>query len=207
MNHNRARTVSYSALLYLEEFSSLQSLNHVRLFAPPRTAARQASLSITNFQSLLKFMAITSVMQSNHLILCRPLHLPPSVFPSIRLFSKVSSSHQAAKVLEFQLQNQSFQWISRTDFLKIDWLNLLATQGTFKSLLQHPSSQASILQPSSSFIVQLSHPYMTTEKTITLSRQTFVGKVMALFFNMLSRFVLAFLPRIKGLSQSSTKLN
>ena len=115
------------------------------------------------------------------------------------LFQRVSSSHQVAKVLEFQLQHQSFQWISRTDFLKIDWLDLLATQGTLKSLLQHPSSQASILQPSSSFIVQLSHPYMTTEKTIALSRRTFVGKIMSLLLNILSRLVITFLPRSKHL--------
>ena len=104
-----------------------------------------------------------------------------------------------AKVLEFQLQHQSFQWIFRFDSFRRDWLYLLAVQGTLKSLLQHHSSKASILQHSAFFIVQLSHPYMTTGKTIALNRQTFVGKVMSLLFNMLSRFVITFLPRNKRL--------
>ena len=115
------------------------------------------------------------------------------------LFQWVSSSHQVAEVLEFQLQHQSFQWIFRTDFLQ-DWLvRFLAVQGTLKSLLQHRSSKASILPCSAFFVVQLSHPYMTTGKTIALTRRTFVSKVMSLLFNMLSRFVIAFLPRSKRL--------
>ena len=152
--------------------------------AAPWTAARQASLSITNSRSLLKLMSIKSVTLSNHLILCCPL-LPPSVFPSFRVFSRASSLHQVAKVLEFQLQHQSCQWIFRTDFL-YDWLDLLAVQGALKSLLQQHSSKASILWQSALFIVQLSHPHMTIGKTIALTRWTFAGKVMSLLFNMLS---------------------
>ena len=125
-------------------------------------------------------------MPSKRLILCHPLLLPPSIFPSIRVFSSESgSSHQVAKVLEFQLQHQSFQGIFRTDFLWVDWLYLLAVQGTLESLLQHHSSKASIIGCSAFFIVQLSHPSMTTGKTIALTRWTFVGKVMSLLFNML----------------------
>jgi len=152
------------------------------------------TLSITNSQSLLKPMSTELVMPSNRLILCHPLLLLPSIFPSIRvLFQWVSYLHQVAKGLEFQLQHQSFQWIFRTDFLRIDWFDLFAVQGTLKSLLQHHSSKASILQHSNLFIVQLSHPYMTAGKTIALTRQTFVDKVMPLLFNILSRFVIFFL--------------
>ena len=113
------------------------------------------------------------------------------------LFQWVSSLHQVARVLEFQLQHQSFQCIFRADLLKVDWLDPLAVQGTLKSVLQHHSSKASILRCSAFFIVQLSHPYITTGKTIALTRWTFVGKVMSLLFNMLSRLVIAFLPRSK----------
>ena len=113
------------------------------------------------------------------------------------LFRWVSSSHQVAKVLEFQLRHQSFQWIFRVDFLRTDSFDLLAVQGTHKSLLQHHSSKASILQCSAFFIVQFSHPYMTTGKTIALTRWTLVGKVMSLLFNMMSRLVITFLPRSK----------
>ena len=115
------------------------------------------------------------------------------------LFQWVSSLHQVAKVLEFQLLHQSFQWIFRTDFLSIDWFDLLAVQRTLKSLLQHHSPKASILWRSAFFIVQLSHPYMTTRKTIALTRWTFVGKVMSLLLNKLSRLVITFLPRSKHL--------
>ena len=181
-------------------------LSHVQLFATPWTAPRQASLSFTNSQSLLKLMSIESVMPSNHL---HPLLSPsPPIFNLSQhqgLFQWVSSSHEVAKVLEFQLQHQSFQCIFRTDFLRIDWFDLLAVQGTLKSLLQHHSSKASILQCSAFFIVQLSHAYMTTGKIIALTRQTFVGKVMSLLFNMLSRFSsknIAFLPRGKFLLRS-----
>ena len=122
---------------------------------------------------------------------------PPAPNPSQHqgLFKWVSSSHQVAKVLKFQLQHQFFQWIFKTVFFRMDWLDLLAVQGTLKSLLQHHSSKASILLCSAFFIVQLSHPYMTTGKTIALTRWTFVGKVTSLLFNMLSRLVIALLPR------------
>ena len=166
----------------------------------PWTAARQASLSITNSQSLLKLMSIVLVMPSNHLILCHPLLLPPSTFPSIRVFSNESVLHiRWPKYWSFSFSispsNEYSGWIS----FRMDWLDLLAVQGTLKSLLQHHSSKASILRLSAFFIVQLSHPYMTTGKTIGLTRQTFVGKVMSLLFNMLSRLVIAFLPRSKRL--------
>ena len=161
--------------------ASVQSLSPVQLFVTPWTAACQASLSITKSRSLLKFMSIELVMPSNHLILCHPLLFPPSIFPNQGLFQWVSSAHQVAKVLEFQLQHQCFQWTPRTDLLRMDWLDLFAVQGTLKTLLQHHNSKASILWCSAFFIVQLSHPYMTTGKTIALTRQTFVGKVMSAF--------------------------
>ena len=115
------------------------------------------------------------------------------------LFKWVSFSHQVVKILEFQLQHQSFQWTPRTDLLRMDWLDLLAVQGTLKSLPQHHTSKASILRHSAFFTVQLSHLYMTTGQTVALTRQTFVGKVMSLLFNMLSRLVITFLPRSKRL--------
>ena len=124
---------------------------------------------------------------------------PPAFFPSIRVFSKESFFTSVAKVLEFQLQHQSFQWIFRTVSFRMDWLDLLAVQGTLKSLLQHLSSKTSIFRHSAFFIVQLSHSYTTTGKTVALTGWTFVGKVMYLFLNMLSRFVIAFLPRSKRL--------
>ena len=114
----------------------------------------------------------------------------------------VSSSHQEAKVLKLQVQHQSFQWIFRLISVRSDWFDLLAVQGTLKSVLQHHSSKASVLQCSAFFMVQLSHPYMTTGKTIALTTWTFVGKVMPLLFNMLSRFVIAFLPRSKWLIET-----
>ena len=145
-------------------------------------------------------MSIGSVMPFNHLILCRPLFLLPSNLSQLQdLFQWVSSSPEVARVLEFQLQHQSFQWIFRLISFRIDWLDLLDVQGTLKSLLQHHSSKLSILQCSASFMIQLSHPYMTTGKTIPLTRQTFLGKIMALLFNMLSRFFITFLPRSKHL--------
>ena len=164
----------------------------------PWTAARQASLSITNSWSLLKLMSIESVMPSNHLILCCPLLLLPSIFPSIRVFSNESVLHiRWPKYWSFSFSpsNEHPGLIS----CRMDWLDLLAVQGTLKNLLQHHSSKASILQCSAFFIVQLSHPYMTTRKTRALTRWTFVGKVMSLLFNMLSRLVITFLPRSKRL--------
>ena len=181
-------------------FSSVQLLNSVRLFVTPWTAARQASLSITNSRSLLKLMSIESLMPSNHLILCRPLLLLPSIFPSIRVFSNESPLHiRWPKYWSFSFSiNPSNEYSGLISF-RMDWLDFLEVQGTFKSLLQHHSSKASILWHSAFFMVQLSHPYMTNGKTIALTRQTFIGKVMFLFFNMLSRLVIPFLPRSKRL--------
>ena len=157
------------------------------------TAACHVSLSITNSQSLLKLMAIVSVMPSNHLILCHPLLLPPSLFPSIRVFSNESLLHiRWPKCWSFSFSisppNEHPGLIS----FRMDWLELLAVQGTLKSLLQHHSSKAPILWHPAFFIVQLSHPYITTGKTIDLTRQSFVGKAMSLLFNMLSRLVIVF---------------
>jgi len=180
--------------------SSVQSLSHVRLFATPWTIARQASLSITNPWRLLKFMSIESVIPSNNLILCCPFLLPPSIFPSIRGFSNESVLLiRWPKCWSFSFSISLSNEYSGLVFFRMDWLDLLAVQGTLKSLLQHHSSKASILQCSAFFIVQLSHPYMTTGKTIPLNRWTFVGKVMSLLFNMLSRLVIAFLPRSRYL--------
>ena len=178
--------------------SSVQ-FSHVRLFATPWTAARQASLSIINFYSLLKLMSIQSVMPSNHLIHCLPLLLLPSIFPSIRVFSNESVLHiRWPKYWSFSF-NISPSSEHPGLIFRMDWLNLLAVQGTLKSLHQNHSSKTSILQHSAFFTVQLSHPYMTTGKTIALTRQTFVGKVMSLLLNMLSRLVITFLPRSKCL--------
>ena len=154
----------------------------------PWTAAHQASLSITNSQSLLKLMSIESVMPTNHLIVCRPLLLLPSIFPSIRVFSNLRI--RWPKYWSFSSSISPSNEYSGLISFRIDWLDLLAVQGTLKSLLQHHSSKASILQHSAFFRVQLLHPYMTTGKTIALTRWTFVGKVMSLLFNMLSRLVI-----------------
>ena len=170
----------------------------------PRTAACQASLSITNSRSLLKLKFIESVMTSNHLILCRPLLLLPSIFPSIRVLSNVSTVHiRWPKDWSFSFNISPSKEYSGLISFRMDWLDLLAVQGTLKSLHQHHSSKASILQHSAFSIVQLSHPYMTTGKTMALTRQTFAGKVMSLLFNMLSRLVIAFLPRSKCLFGAS----
>ena len=167
-------------------FSSAQSLSHVRLFATPWIAAHQAFLSITNSRSLPKPMSIESVMPSNHLILCHPLLLLPSIFPSIRVFSNQSAlsirwSNYWSFSFNISPSNEHPGLIS----LRMDWLDLLAAQGTLKSLLQHHSSKASILLCSAFFIVQLSHPYMTTGKTIALTRHTFVDKVMSFLIRCL----------------------
>ena len=181
------------------QFSSVQSLSRVQLFETPWTAACQASLSITNSQSLPKLMSIESVIPSNHFILCRPLLLP-SIFPSIRVFS----SESVLRMRWPKYWSFSFSIYPPNDYSglisnRMDWLDLLAVQGTLKSLLQNHSSKASILWCLAFFIVQLSHPYMTTGKTIALTRWVFVGKVMSLLFNMLSRLVITFLPRSKCL--------
>ena len=179
--------------------SSVQSLRRLRLFVTPWIAALQASLSITNSQSSLRLTSIESVMPSSHLILGHPLLLLPSIPPSISLFQWVNSSHEVAKVLELQFSIVPSKEIPGLISFRMDWLDLLAVQGTPKSLLQHHSSKASILWHSAFFTVQLSHPYMTTGKTIALSRWTLVGKVMSLLLNMLSRLVITFLPRSKCL--------
>ena len=182
------------------QFSSVQSLSRVRLFVTPWIAARQASLSITNSWTSLRLTSIESVMPSSHLILCRPLLLLPPIPPSIRVFSKESTlCMRWPKYWSCSLSIIPSKEIPGPISFRMDWLDLLAVQGTLKSLLQHHSSKASILWGSAFFIVQLSHPYMTTGKTIALTRQTFVGKVMSLLLNMLSRLFITFLPRSKRL--------
>ena len=154
--------------------------------------------------SLLKFMSIESVMPSNQLILCCPLLFPPSIFPSIRVFSNESVlCIRWPKYWSFSFSISPSNEYSGLISFRIDWLDLLAVQGTLKSLLQHRSSEASILQRSALFIVQLSHPYMTTGKTIALIRWTFVGKVMSLLFNRLSRFAMAFFPSVRKVLPTS----
>ena len=180
--------------------SSVQSLNRVQLFVTPWTVTCQASLSIANSQSLLKLMSIESVMPSNHLILCHPFLLPHAIFPIIKVFSNESVLRiRWPKYCSFSFSISPSNEYSGLISFRLDRLDLLAVQGTLKSLLQHHSSKASILWYSAFFIVQLSHPYMTTGKTIALTRWTFVDKVMTLLFNMLSRLLIAFLPRSKHL--------
>ena len=180
-------------------FSSVQSLSCVRFFAVPWTATRQASLSITSSWSPPKPMSIVSVMPSNHLILCHPLLLLPSVFPSIRVFSNESVLHiRWTNYWSFSFNISPSNEYSGLISFRMDWLDLLAVQGTLKSLLQQHSSKASVLQRSAFSIVQLSHPYMITGKTTALTRWTFVGKVISQLLNMLSRLVTAFLPRCQA---------
>ena len=168
--------------------------------ATPWTAAHQDFLTITNSQSLLKVMSIKLVTPPNHLILCFPLLLLPSIFPQIRVFSSETVLQiRWPKYWSFNFSVSPSNEESGLIYFRIDWFDLLAVQGTLKSLLQHHSSKASILQRSALFIVQLSHPYMTTGKTIALTRWTFVGKVRSLLFNMLSKCVIAFLPGRKHL--------
>ena len=159
------------------KISSVQSLSRVRLFATPWTAARQASLTITSSQSLLRLRSTELVMLPNRLILCHPLLLLPSIFPSIRVFSKEPVLHiRWPKYFSFSLRiNPSREYSGLISF-RIDWLDLLAVQGTLKSLLQHHSSKAPILWCSAFFIVQLSHPYVTAGKTSALTRQIFLAK-------------------------------
>ena len=166
----------------------------------PWTAAHQASLSIINSQSLLKLMSIELVMPSNHLILCCPLLLLPSIFPSIRVFSSESVLRiKWPKYRSFSFRLSPSNEYSGLISFRMNWLDLLAVQGTLKSLLQHHSSKASIPRRSDFFMIQLSHPCMTIGKTIALIRWTFVSKVKSLIFNMLSKLVIAFLPRSKKL--------
>ena len=181
-------------------FSSVKSLSRVWLFVTPWTTTHQASLSTTNSWSLPKLMSTESVMPSNHLILCHCLLLLPSIFPSNRVFSNESTLLiRWPKYRSFSFNMSPSSEYSGLFSFRMDWLNLFAVQGTLKSLLQYHSSKASILWCSAFFMVQLSHPYMSTEKTIVLTRWTFVGKVMSLLFNMLSRLVITFLPRSKCL--------
>ena len=184
----------------LPQFSSVQSLSCVRLFATSWIAAHQASLSITNSRSLLRLMPIESVLPSSHLILCCPLLLLPPIPPSVRVFSSESALHiRWPKYWSFSFSISPSNEHPGLISFRMDWLDLLAVQGILKSLLQHHSSKASVFRCSPFFTVQLSHPYMTTGKTIALTRWTFVGKVMSLLFNMLSRLVKTSLPRSKRL--------
>ena len=162
----------------------------------PRTATRQASLFIINSWSLLKLMSIESVIPSNHLMLCHPLLLLPSIFASIRVFSNESVLHiRWPNNWSFSLRISPSNEYSGLISFRMDWLDLLAVQGTLKTLLQHHNSRASVLRCSAFLIVQLSHLYMTTGKTIALTRQTCVGKMMPLLLNVLSRLIIDFLPR------------
>ena len=166
----------------------------------PRTVACQTSLSFTTSWSFLKLISIESVMPSNHLILCHPILLLSSIFPSIRAFSnELALCIRSPKYWSFNFSISPSDEYSGPISFRMDWFDLLAVQGTLKSLHQHHSSKASILWCSSFFIVQLSHPHMTTGKTIALTRWTFVDSVMSLLFNMLSRLVIAFLSRSKCL--------
>ena len=179
--------------------SSVQSLSCFRLFATPGITARQASLSINNSRSLLKLMPIESVMPSNHLIHCHPFFPLRPIPPSIRVFSNESTlCMRWSKYWSFSFSISPSNEHTGLIF-RMDWLDLLAVQGTLKSLSQHHSSKASIFRCSAFFTVQLSHPHMATGKTIALTRWTFGGKVMSLLFNMLSRLVITFPPRSKRL--------
>ena len=172
------------------QFSSIQWLSRVRLFATPWTTACQASLSMTNSRSSPRLTSIESVMPSSHLILCRPLLLLPPIPPSIRVFSNEPALHmRLPKYWSFSFSISPSNEHPGLISFRMDLLDLLAVQGTLKSLLQHHSSKAPILQCSAFFIVQLSYPYMTTGKTIALARQTFVGKVISLILNMLARLL------------------
>ena len=181
----------------VSKFSSVQSLSRVRLFATPWIAAYQASLSVTNSQSSLRLMSIESVMPSSHVILCRSLLLLPSIPPSIRVLSNEATLHMRwPEYWSFSFSIIPSKEIPGLISFRMDWLDLLALQGTLKSLLQHHSSKAPILQRSAFFTVQLSHPYMTAGKTIGSTRRTLVGKLISLLLNMLSRLVITFLVNL-----------
>ena len=181
---------------YSLQFSSVQSLSHVQFFETSWTATRQVSLSITNSWSLFKLISIKLVIASNHLILCCPVLILSSIFPSLRIFS--NELIICTRYWSFSFSISPSNEYSGLISFRMDWLDLLAVQGTLKSL-QHHSSKVSILWCPAFYIVQLSHPYMTTWKIIVLTRWTFVGKVMSLLFNMLSKLAIAFLPRSKNL--------
>ena len=192
-----SRSVSFilsrnSFSFHLSVFSSVQSLSCVRLFMTPWTTARQVCLSITNSPGWLKCMSVEWVMPSHHLILCRPLLLLPSVFPSIKVFSHESVlCIRWSTFWSFSFSISPCNEYSGLMYFRIDRFDLLAVQGTLKSLLQHHSSKASTLQRSAFFMVQLAHPYLTTGKTTALTRRAFAGKCV--LFNMLSRLVIGFL--------------
>ena len=189
-----------TVLLSAYQFSSVQLLSRVQLFETPSIAAHQASLSITNSRSSPKLMSIESVMPSSHLILCCPLLLLPSMFPSIKVFSNGSTIFMRwSKYWSFSLSISPSNEHPVLISFRMDWLYLLAVQGTLKSLLQYHSSKASIIWRSAFFTVQLSHPYMINGKTIALTRWILVGKVMSLLLNMLSRLLITFPPRSKRL--------
>ena len=178
-------------------FVVIQLLSHV-LLCSPWTAAHQASLCFTISWSLLKLTSIGSVMPSKHLILYCPLLFLPSISPSIRIFSnELTSCVRCLKFWSFSFSISPSNEYSGFIFFRIDWFDLFAVQGTLKSLLQHHIAKVSVPQCSAFIMVQLSHPYMITGKTIALTRQTFVGQVMSLLFNTLFRFVIAFLSRSK----------
>ena len=180
-------TITTLLIGYIPVQNVVQSLSHVQLFVISWTAACQASLSFTISRSLLRLMSIDSVMPSIHLILCHPILLLPSVFPSIKVFPYESPLHiRWPNYWSFNIRPSS-EYSGLISF-RIDWFNLLVIKGTLKSILQHHSSKASVLQCSAFFMVQFTHPYITTGKTISLTRWTFVGKVMSLLFNMLSSF-------------------
>ena len=182
-----------------KRISSVQSLSRVWLFATPWTTAHQAFVSITSSRSPPKPMSIELVMPSNHLILCCSHLLLPSIFPSSRVFSNESPLRiRWPKYWSFSFSISPSNEHPMISF-RMDWLDLLAVQGTLKSLLQHHSSKASIIRHSAFFTVQLSHSYMTTGKTIALTRWTFIDKVICLLFNMLFRLVITFLPRSQHL--------
>ena len=183
----------------MDIFSSVQSLDCVRHFMTPWTTVCQDSLSITSSWSPLKLISIDSVIPSNHLILCHPILHLHSIFPSIRVFAKESSLFiRWPKYWSFSFNISPSNELSGLISFRMDWLDLLAVQWTLKSLLQHNNSKASILRCSAFFIVQLSHPYMTTGK-ITLTRRTFVDSIMSLLFNMLSSLIITFLAKSKHL--------
>ena len=187
-------------ITFPSEVDVVQFLSHVQLFVTLWTAAHQASLSFTLSQGLLKLMSIGSVIPSKHLSLCHPLLLLPSVFPSIRNFSSELALHiRWPKYKSFSFNISLFSEYSGLTSFSIEWFDLLAIQRTLKNLFQHHSFKAAILQCSAFFIIQLLHPCMTTGKTIALTIQTSVGKLMSLFFNVLSSLVIAFLPRRKHL--------
>ena len=192
--HKCFKTIQWGKL------SSVQLFSCVQLFATPLTAACQDSLLNTNSRSLLKLMSVELVMPYIHLILCYPHLLPLSIFPSIKVFSDESVlCIRWPKYWNFSFSISPSKEYSGLISFRMYRLYILAVQGTLESLLQHHSSKVSILWHSAFFIVQLSHPYMTTGKTIALTRWTFVGQIMSLLFNMLSRLVIAFLPRSKYL--------